>query len=159
MRWLRFAVLILIVAVLQKGIFLRWHIRPDLLLILLVFFAVYCNTSDAIIASFSIGFAADLIGSPIPMGSHTIGFGVMGTLLGYLHRVINIKRKPHQALAIFIAVFLIGITTNLLAREPISTSLFWNLLRTALCSGIIGPFLFASVAWCMNMQIGRSRRR
>ena len=159
MRWFRFAVIILAVAVLQKGVLVRWHTRPDLLLILLVFFAVYCNTFDAILTSFTIGFAADLIGSPMPPGSHMISFGVFGTLLAYLHRVISLKAKPHQALAIFVVTFLTGVTANLLAREPISTGLFWNLLRTALCSGIIGPFLFAPVAWCMNMKIGRSRRR
>jgi len=159
MRWVRFGVLILVVAVLQKGIFMRWHTRPDLLLILLVFFAVYCNTSDAIITSFSVGFAADLIGSPMPVGSHMIGFGVVGTLLAYLRRVISIRRKYHQAFAIFIVVFLTGVAANLLAREPISTKLFWTLLRSALCSGIVGPFLFPPVAWCMNMKIDRSRRR
>ena len=159
MRWFRFAVLILAVAILQKGIFMSWHTRPDSLLILLVFFAVYCNTSDAIITSFAIGFAADLIGSPLSMGSHMIGFGAVGTLLAYLQRVITIRRKPHQALAIFIVVFLAGAATNLLSREAISANLFWNLLRTALCSGIVGPFLFPPVAWCMNMKINRSRRR
>jgi rod shape-determining protein MreD len=138
---------------------MRWHTRPDLLLILLVFFAVYCNTSDAIITSFSVGFAADLIGSPLPMGSHMVGFGVVGTLLAYLRRVITIRRKPHQALAICIVVFLTGVMANLLAREPISANLFWSLFRTALCSGIVGPFLFPPVAWCMNMKIERSRRR
>ena len=158
MRWFRFAVLILAVAILQKGIFMSWHTRPDSLLILLVFFAVYCNTSDAIITSFSIGFAADLIGL-LSMGSHMIGFGVVGTLLAYLHRVITIRRKSYQAVAIFIVVFLTGAATNLLAREPISANLFWSLLRTALCSGIVGPFLFPPVAWCMDMKINRARRR
>ena len=159
MRWFRFAFLILAVAILQKGIFMSWHTRPDLLLILLVFFAVYCNTSDAIITSFTIGFAADLIGSPLSMGSHMIGFGAVGTLVAYLHRVITIRRKSYQAVAIFIVVFLTGVTTSLLAREPISANLVWSLLRTALCSGIVGPFLFPPVAWCMNMKINRSRQR
>ncbi len=159
MRWFRFAVLILVLAVLQKGVFARWHTRPDLLLIVLVFFAVYCNTTDAIITSFSIGFAADLIGSPTPMGAHMIGFGVVGTLLAYLRRVITIRRKSHQAFTIFIVVFLTGVAANLLAREPISAKLFWSLLSTALFSGIVGPFLFPPVAWCMNMKIDRSRRR
>jgi rod shape-determining protein MreD len=158
MRWFRFAVLILVFAVLQKGIFMRWQTRPDLLLILLVFFSVYSNSSDAIITSFTIGFAADLIGSPMPMGSHMISLGIAGTLLSYLHRIINIKRKLHQALAIIVIVFVTGVITNLLVREPVSASMFWNLFRTGLCSGIVGPFLFPPVAWCMSMKIDRSRR-
>ena len=159
MRWFRFAVLILAVTILQKGVFERFGTRPDLLLVLLVFFAVYCNTSEAIITSFAIGFAADLIGSPMPMGSHMIGLGVSGTLLAYLHRVITIRRMPHQALAIFAVALLAGATAYLLAREPASTSLYWGLLKTALCSGIVGPFLFPPLAWCMHRKINRSRRR
>lgn len=159
MRWFRFAVIVLAVTILQKGVFERLHTRPDLLLVLLVFFAVYCGTSDAIITSFAIGFAADLIGSPMPMGSHMIGFGVFGTLLAYLHRVITIRRIPHQALAIFAVTLLAGATTYLLAREPASASLYFGLLRTALCSTVVGPFLFPPLAWCMRMKIDRSRRR
>ncbi|MHC4170721.1 MAG: rod shape-determining protein MreD [Planctomycetota bacterium] len=159
MRWFRFAVLILAVAIVQKGVFARWHARPDLMLVLLVFFAVYCDTSDAIITSFTIGFAADLVGSPMPMGSHMIGFGVIGTLLAYLHRVITIRRMPYQALAIFAVALLAGATTYLLARESFSASLYWDLFRTALCSAVVGPFLFPPLAWCMHMKISRSRRR
>jgi rod shape-determining protein MreD len=132
---------------------------PDLLLVLLVFFAVYCGTSDAIITSFAIGFAADLVGSPMPMGSHMIGFGVIGTLLAYLHRVITIRRMPYQALAIFAVALLAGATTYLLARESFSSSLLWDLIRTGLCSAVVGPFLFPPLAWCMHMKINRSRRR
>ncbi len=159
MRWFRFAVLILAATILQKSVFDRLQTRPDLLLILLVFFGVYCSTSDAIIASFMIGFAADLIGSPMPMGSHMIGFGVFGTLLAYLHRVIAVRRIPYQALAIFVLSLLAGAAACLLARESFSASLYSVLLRTALCSAVVGPFLFAPLAWCMNMKTDRSRRR
>ena len=159
MRWFRFAVLILAVAIVQKGVFDRLGTRPDLLLVLLVFFAVYCGTSDAIITSFAVGFAADLVGSPMPMGSHMIALGVFGTLLAYLHRVIAIGRMPHQALAIFAVGLLAGAATYLLARETASASLYWGLLTTALCSAVVGPFLFPPLAWCMHMKLNRSRRR
>ncbi len=159
MRWFRFAVLILAVTILQKGLFQRFPTRPDFLLVLLVFFAVYCNTSEAIITSFAIGFAADLIGSPMPMGSHMIALGVFGTLLAYLHRVITIRRMPHQAIAIFAVTILAGTATCLLARESLSVNMYWVLLKTALCSGVVGPFLFPPLAWCMHIKISRSRRR
>ena len=123
MRWFRFAVLILAVTILQKGLFQRFPTRPDFLLVLLVFFAVYCNTAEAIITSFAIGFAADLIGSPMPMGSHMIALGVFGTLLAYLHRVITIRRMPHQAIAIFVVTLLAGTAICLLARESLSMNM------------------------------------
>jgi rod shape-determining protein MreD len=108
MRWFRFAVFISLVTILQAGLVdiiavTTLNIKPDLLLILLVFFATYCNTSEAIITSFTIGFAADLIGSA--MGSQIISFGLFGTALAYLHRVITIRKMPYQALAILSPAF------------------------------------------------------
>lgn len=158
MRWFRFAVLILAVTVLQKGVFGRFGAKPDLLLVLLVFFAVHCNTSEAIITSFVIGLAADIIGSPMPMGPHVIAFGVFGTLLAYLHRVIAVRRMPHQALAIFIVALLVGVATCALARESFSAKLFFGLFKTALYSAVVGPFLFAPLVWGMRMKMNRLRR-
>ena len=163
MRWFRFAVLILAVTVVQKGLLARVEFKPDLLLVLLVFFAVYCSTFEAIISSFAIGFAADLIGSPMPMGPHTIGFGLCGTLLAYLHRVVAIRRMPHQALAIFVASLLAGALAHLLAvlmqKQPLPPNIYSVLFWTSVCSGIVGPFLFMPLAWCMHMKMNRLRRR
>ena len=161
MRWLRFAVLILAVTVLQKGLLARWGSKPDLLIILLVFFAIYCNTSEAIISSFTIGFAADLVGSPMPMGPQMISFGLFGTLLAYLHRVIAIKRMPFQALAIFVTSVLIGIMTHLLAYiigEPIPANIYTVVFVTSVYSSIVGPFLFLPLAWWMRIKMNRYRR-
>lgn len=163
MRWLRFAVLILVVAILQKGLLARWDNKPDLLLILLVFFAVYSNTSEAIISSFAIGFAADLIGSPLPMGPHMISFGLFGTLLAYVHRVVAIRRMPYQALAIFATGLLAGALTHLLTfiikSEPLPENVFTVVLVTSLFSSLVGPFLFPPAAWCVGAKMNRFRGR
>ncbi|HCO94300.1 MAG TPA: rod shape-determining protein MreD [Phycisphaerales bacterium] len=161
MRWLRFAVLILAVTVLQKGLLARWSSKPDLLIILLVFFSIYCNTSEAIISSFTIGFAADLVGSPMPMGPQMISFGLFGTLLAYLNRVIAIKRMPFQALAIFVTSVLTGFLTHLLAYitgEPIPSNIYIVVLVTSVYSSIVGPFLFLPIAWWMRIKVNRYRR-
>jgi rod shape-determining protein MreD len=163
MRWLRFALLIIAVTVLQKGLLARWSNKPDLLIILLVFFAIYYNTSEAIISSFTIGFAADLVGSPMPMGPQMISFGLFGTLLAYLHRVIAIKRMPHQALAIFVTSALTGTLTHLLAYitkgEPVAANVYVVVLVTSLYSSIVGPFLFLPTAWWMRIKMIRFGRR
>lgn len=163
MRWLRFAVLILTVTVLQKGVLARWDNKPDLLLVVLVFSAIYFNTSDAVISSFSIGFAADLIGSPLPMGPHMISFGVFGTLLAYLHRVIAIRRMPYQAMAIFVTGLLVGVVTHVLAflikSEPLLQNIYVVVFVTSLYSGFVGPFLFPPSAWWMGIRISHFRRR
>jgi len=163
MRWFRFALLILAVTVIQKGLLARWSSKPDLLIILLVFFAIYYNTSEAIISSFTIGFAADLVGSPMPMGPQMISFGLFGTLLAYLNRVIAMKRMPYQVLAIFCISVLAGILTHLLAyivkREPVAVNIYAVIFITSLYSGIVGPFLFLPTAWWMRIKVNRFGRR
>ena len=162
MRWLRFALLIIAVTVIQKGLLARWSSKPDLLIILLVFFAIYYNTSEAIISSFTIGFAADLVGSPMPMGPQMISFGLFGTLLAYLNRVIAIKRMPYQALAIFVTSVLTGFLSHLLAYitgEPVAGNIYVVVFVTALYSSIVGPFLFLPTAWWMRIITNRFARR
>jgi len=162
MRWFRFALLILAVTVIQKALLAPWSSKPDLLIILLVFFAIYYNTSDAIISSFTIGFAADLVGSPMPVGPQMISFGMFGTLLAYLHRVIAIKKMPYQALAIFVTSVLTGALTHLLAYitgEPVAANIYAVVFVTSLYSSIVGPFLFLPTAWWMRIKINRFGRR
>ena len=162
MRWFRFALLILAVTILQKGLLARWSNKPDLLVILLVFYAIHYNTSVAIISSFTIGFAADLVGSPMPMGPQMISFGLFGTLLAYLHRVIAVKKMPYQALAIFVISILTGALSHLLANitgEPVAANIYAVVFVTALYSSIVGPFLFLPLVWWMKVKTNRFGRR
>jgi len=162
MRWFRFAALVLLVAVLQASALANLNIKPDLLLILLVFFAIYSNTSDAIISSFTIGFAADIIIIGSAMGPQIISFGLFGSALAYLRRVIVIRKMPYQSLAIFITAFLAGLLThflNLLKGEPAAPNIYAVLFWTSLFSGLVGPFLFLPSAWWMRIKINRFSRR
>ena len=160
MRWFRFAVLLLTATVLQAGLLANLNTRPDLLLVLLVFFAVNCDPAEAIISSFSIGFAADIVSAS--MGPRMISFGLLGTMLAYLHRVITIKRMPYQGLAIFITGIVAGVIVNLLnllKSGPVMSITYSTLLRISICSGVVGPFLFLPSAWWMNFKTGRSAPR
>jgi rod shape-determining protein MreD len=164
MRWFRFAVFISLVTVLQAGLVdivavTTLNIKPDLLLILLVFFAIYCNTSDAIITSFTIGFAGDIIGSA--MGSQIISFGLFGTALAYLHRVVTIRKMPYQSLAIFVTGFLAGILAHfltLLKAQPAAPGIYAVIFGTSLYSSVVGPFLFLPSAWWMRIKPHRFSR-
>ena len=161
MRWFRFVVLIIMAAVLQFGLLEVFsvsslRIKPDLLLVLLVFFAIYCDISDAIIASFVIGFAADLIGSA--MGAYMISFGFFGTLLAYLHRIVAIRKMPYQCLAIFITGVLTGMLAfllTMLVRQSAGTNVFGVLVGTSLYSAIVGPFFFLPTMWLMRIKTYR----
>jgi rod shape-determining protein MreD len=159
MRWIRFAVLIIIVSLLQadaiKVISIK-GISPNLLLILMVFFAIHCNTYDVIIASFTIGFAADLIGGAA-MGVEMLSFGILGILLSYLgHDVIQIKKRPQQAVTIFTFCMLTGILSGLLSiilKQP--TVGIINLFFISLYSAMVGPFLFMPILWLMRIKAQR----
>jgi rod shape-determining protein MreD len=161
MRWFRFAVLICLVTVLQASLVdiiavSRLNIKPDLLLILMVFFSIYCNQREAIVTSFTIGFAADIIGSA--MGARIISFGLFGTILSYLHGAITIKRMSYQSLAIFISSLLTGVMAHfltLLKGLPTTANAYTVLFWTSVYSSIIGPFLFLPTAWWMRIKTSR----
>ncbi|MHC4075535.1 MAG: rod shape-determining protein MreD [Planctomycetota bacterium] len=164
MRWARFTVFIFIAAILQAGLvdiiaITDAHIKPDLLLILLVFFAIYSNTTEAVIASFALGFAGDLIG--LAMGTYMISFCLFGTLLAYVHRILAIKTMPYQALAIFVMGFLTSGLIHFLTflkGQPCTYSLSAALFAVPLYSAIVGPFLFLPCAWCMRINTNRFGR-
>ena len=164
MRWVRVAVFILIATLLQESLvetIAISKIKPDLLLISLVFFAIYCNTTEAMIISFVIGFASDLIGS-VAMGPCIISFGIFGTLLVYLHRVVALRSRPYQAIAIFIIgiasgtlVYFLGFLKGQPHIEKIWSFLFWS----SLYSAVLGPFFFLPCAWWMRIKGEQFSRR
>lgn len=128
MKWLRFTLLLLFIAVLQSSAAMNIfalterHIKPNIFLVLLVYFAISCDSFDAIIAAFAIGFAADLAGAV--MGPHIISYGLVGTTVAYVRRIILMKKTNQQAMAIFaagifielIAVMLTGLKAAGLAK-------------------------------------------
>lgn len=128
MKWLRFTLLMVIVAVLQSSAVMNllsltdMRIRPDIFLILLVYFSINCNSYDAVITSFSIGFAADIAGAV--MGPHIISYGLIGTVVAYIRKIIILKKTNQQALTIFVtgllaefaAVLLTGLKASGLAK-------------------------------------------
>ena len=157
MRWIRFAVLVCLATILQAAFLINYNLRPDLMIILLVFFAIFGTTSDAIITSFAIGLAADLIG--ISMGVQMISFGIIGTALSYLNRIFALRKVPYQVASIFVVTLLAGYLTNILnSFKHVSTVESSYILKIAIFSGIIGPFIFRPAAWWMKIKSQRYRR-
>jgi rod shape-determining protein MreD len=166
MRWPRFAVLVLVTMLLQASLVdliavTRLNVAPDLLLTAMVFFAIRCNTTDAIISSFALGLAADIVATGFPMGPRVISFGLFGTGLAYLRHVITIKKMPYEALAIFI----IGLCTGVLVRmltllggRTTGWGGFGVLAGTSIYSAVIGPFMFLLLDWVMRIKNRHSGR-
>jgi rod shape-determining protein MreD len=159
MRWIRFAILVLLTALIQAGMvdilaLTNINIKPDLLLVIMVFFAIFSGTKNAVITSFTIGFAADII-STAAMGSKMLSFGICGTVLAYMTRLIVIKKMTHQALIIFLTALLTGFLAHLLnsLKTPQTADFIYTaILGMALYSAIIGPFLFLPSAWFMRIK-------
>jgi len=168
MRWFRFAVLVLVASLLQTGLVrvievLRPGIKPDLLLILLVFFALHAGSREAIVASFVIGFAADLSNPVVSrlMGPRMISFGLFGTLLADLNSTLSVRRLLHQAVTIFLMGCLTAGLSWLLAflrTDGITVNAAATFLWQPLYSAVIGPFLFLPLSWWMKLY-GRGPRR
>jgi rod shape-determining protein MreD len=160
MRWIRFAVLLIIFSLLQAEAIKMFDfggVRPNLMIISLVFFAIYSDSYDAIITSFCIGFAADVIGESGSMGVCMLSFGILGVTLSGLHEVIEIRKMVHQGLAIFTISMLAGLVGGILylvVRQPVQGDLS-NLFFVSLYSAVVGPFLFLPSAWAMGIRSQR----
>ena len=163
MKWLRPAVLIFVVAVLQAGLInileiSSMRIKPDLLLILMVSLAIFSDLRDAIILSFVIGFIADVIATGQPMGPRTISFGLIGTLLSNVHNVLLLRKLPHQIAAVFFSGLLAGSISNFLifvaTQLPVSNS-FFSLFASSLYSCLISPFLILPISLLINIKAKR----
>ena len=162
MQWVKFIVLLIIVTLLQANpvnLISVKDITPDLLLILLVFWAVHFDITDAIIGSFAIGFAFDLIGPSV--GPGVIGFGLLGTLLARLNKFIAIRKKTYQVAAVFIVGVLTGILIYLLSlfkSKYITLHFFAFVFGRSLYSGLVGPLLFLFFFWLFRSGTHRFAR-
>ncbi len=153
MYWIRFIIFVLIAAILNAGNLSSViaigsaNIKPDLLLILLVFIAANSSSFDAIIASFVIGLFADISGSAI--GPAMISFGLFGSLISQMRKVIIMKRMVHQAIAIFAIGLFGGCLTQILIflktgqKTPNLTTVIF---ATALYSAVIGPIVWVGLS-------------
>jgi len=114
------------------------HIKPSLLLMLLVYFAINCNSYDAIICCFSIGLAADITGNLI--GPYFISFGVIGTALTQVRKFILLKKTGQQAFAIFltgISIYLLAIIIMKFKTSGSGAPTFANAAAVSMYSAIL----------------------
>ena len=174
MKWARFIIVLLVFMLLDSGNLLnliampQMRVRPDLLLIMLVFFASHCSPGDAIAISFMIGFAADVSGESWTMGPYLISFGIMGSLLCQLRKVVIVKSIVYQALAIFATGLIAGTLSQALTVFKTGDgpmNLYSAVLGTACYSAAVGPVVWLAFAalkdWLQveHSQYGQSRNR
>jgi len=158
MRWFRFLLVLCVVAILNAGSLLNviaippWHIKPDLLLILLVFMACSLPSDEALVASFLIGFTADTSGVTGLMGPYTIAYTLFGGVICQLRRVVLMRRMIYQGLTIFLLGMLIrglALLLMLVKGRPLGSNAYAVLWGTAAYSAFLGPFF-----WIVLVSIG-----
>lgn len=167
-RWARFFFVLLFVTLVNAGealdaiSFGSLQIKPDLLLVMLIYISVNSLSGDAILASFAIGFAADISGET--MGPYMISYGVLGSFLCQLQKVVAVRKITHQVAAIFFAGLLTGSLGQLLlyfkTSEPAS-NFFRMVSGVSLYSCLIGPLvwlIFMAFSMLTDVRQGPYRR-
>ncbi|MBN1456474.1 MAG: rod shape-determining protein MreD [Sedimentisphaerales bacterium] len=169
MKWIRFTILLLILTLLNSGNLLNFislgssNVRPDLLLIFLLFIGANCESNEAIIASFVIGFAADISGAS--MGPYMVSFGLFGSAVSQMRKVVLMRRMTHQALAIFVLSVIAGGLAELLGAIKLNTgtaNIFSVILGTSVYSAVVGPLiwqLFSLLAGWLNVSDKQYKRQ
>ncbi|MBC8378434.1 MAG: rod shape-determining protein MreD [Planctomycetes bacterium] len=161
MRWLSFTIILLVATILEAGNLLNllavgdWHIRPYVLVTLLVYYALVYSPSEAINCCFLIGFAADL--SSGLLGPHIICYGLAGILLNQSASILTMKRATHKALFVFFTFMATEIAAywlEVLKTHDSQPHIYWNLFLTAIYSAILCPFI-----WSVLSSLSKRKRK
>ena len=153
MRWFPFMIVALAGALLEAGNLLNlialgdWHIRPAILVVLLVFFVMHCRAHEAIIASFILGLAMDIAGNL--MGPHTISYCLIGGLVNQLGEHFPTRRVFHQAAMIFAVYLVTAIAAywlSVLKTGEQQDYVYRIVLLRALYSACVGPIVWRLVS-------------
>lgn len=153
MRWFSFTIILLVATILDAGNMLNllaigdWHVRPHVLVTLLVYYALVCSPSEAINCCFLIGFAADLHSGLL--GPHMICYGLAGILLNQSAPMLTMKQAAHKALFVFFT-FMVTETAaywlEVLKTHESRPHIYWNLFLTAVYSAILCPFIWSALS-------------
>jgi rod shape-determining protein MreD len=156
-------ILVLIAAIVQSSLvdvlaLTEARVKPDLLLILMVFFAIHCPAQEAIISAFIVGLFADLIGAG--MGPQLLAFGVLGSLLSEVRHVMVLRHIPQQMISVFGTGCLCGGVALVLFRIkgcPVPTDMMSLILWQPLYSAVLAGPIF----WVLPsiMSLGHSKQR
>lgn len=152
MRWVAFALLVYLVTVLQSSVvpyFAVHTIRPDLMVILAVHYALAARTHDAVIACWIIGLAIDLTSLSYPghanVGVHALSLGMIGWLIVKLRDLTFRESVVTQLLFTFAAKFALSILVGVHMLYVLGErDRFGEILTTAayaaVYTAILGPY-------------------
>ena len=143
-----YAVLLIGSAVLQNTVLTPFHIsevRPDLTLLLLVFFAHQLGAMEGKLIGFAAGIVMDLLGLA-PLGFHSLIYTVIGHLFGMSRGKIYVDSITMPLLFAIGTSIVTMLTTLLIAvvflPERIGSVLSVSFLIQIGIHAVIAPFLF-----------------
>lgn len=148
MQFIFFCIFFFLGIILQGGNILNFielgelNIKPDVLIILLVFFALRVDDITAIIVSFLLGFAADLI--ILPLGPFVIAYVLAGYAVSSIKKSAIVNSIISQSFLVFLTVltiFFAASAIKFIANKDISSHLVFRAFATALYSALIAPFM------------------
>lgn len=110
-----------------------------MLLIMLIYFAIFADSYDAVIISFAIGFAADISG--MVLGPHIISFGLIGSGIAHIRKFILLKSTGQQAIAILVSGILSEVIAMLFIHLKAS-----DMLKAGF-SEVFAVSLYSAILW------------
>ena len=111
MHWLSFLIIAYLCTVIQSTLLYKLelfnvHARPDLLLLAALFFILWWNRGEALIAAWILGFCRDLI-SAVPLGVSALAFALVAMAVMAARRVIFRDNPLVQVALAFFFAFLV----------------------------------------------------
>ncbi len=152
MRWIAFTILLYIVTVLQTAVVPYLgvhHTRPDLLVILAVYYALTARSQDALLAAWFIGLAADLTGLGLVrhggIGLHAFTMGLIAILIvntrDFTFRDSVVTRLVYTLLAAFAQSLLVGLHLYYTAaNRPAMIDIVLGSLYSAVFTALLAPY-------------------
>lgn len=150
MRWFTFILILAAATLANAANVLNYiaigplNVRPDLMIIILVFFALNSTPRNAIITSFLIGFAAD-ISTPDSIGLYMTCFGAIGSVASLMNRQWFALKPIAQFLIIFItaiAIYALASQLKTLNRQGDAIEPFYYLCWHSLYTALAGPIIW-----------------
>jgi rod shape-determining protein MreD len=166
MRWMIFTLVLMVGALLDGGNLLNiiargsGHIRPSILIVVMVFFAFHAHRQDAIRCVFAVGLVADLVSTTI--GPYMIMYSIVGVALNGISRTINTKRFTHQSFVVFFAFLLTEFPAAWLEAWKTGQArghLFSTVVETALYTALLAPAFWMFLSWVWKRMYPRLEDR
>jgi rod shape-determining protein MreD len=120
---------------------------PDLILVLCVYWGLHHPTVGAVLGSFVLGYAVDVVSSPL-LGINAFAMSLVFLAVYLTSRSIWLHNHLVSAIVVLLASLVKGVALVLVSAIFLSTEGFWMgairyIMMEALVAALLAPFVFA----------------